>query len=395
MIKKIFIIMGVLVVCLTVFVFFFINHYKKLDQLTIKRTSEVNSIPFRYSSSGHILIDLNIDNSGKTYPFILDTGASNYLFHNFPTKNIGKSIGKGISKDTNGKISFPKIYTIPFLKIGDTELEDIAFSISTTKFNCSEEIYGIIGKNIMRHFVWQIDFQNKIIHIAKDIKYLSKNKEKEIKIKLQENKFSHHLYIPLYIESNLKTKIILDTGLGGNMSLSPKEIDKLTSTKEKRNILGEGSRGLGGKSDSKQYLLHFNSLFLGKNKELPISDISVKVSEKSSFKAIGVGVLKNFLVTIDWTNKMLTLVQKTKTMNFAETGFGIRFGFEQELYIRSIIEGSKAHSIGLKPYMKEFLINGKSIETVEQFCSFNAIKDTLNNMEIKFTKSEKVYYLNK
>ncbi|WP_299221375.1 hypothetical protein [uncultured Aquimarina sp.] len=392
--KHILITMLLLVLLLIGGVYFLMNNYKKQDQLTISNAPNNISIPFRYSSGGHMLIDVKIDSSKKTYPFILDTGASNYLFYNFPEEKIEKSIGRGISMDPNGKIFFPKIFNIPFLEISGIKLENIAFNKSPTQFSCTETIYGIIGKNIMRHFAWQFDFQHNRIYIAKESKLLPKHQEEGIQLKLRENKFSHHLYIPIYLSDNTKTRLILDTGMSDILKLSTKEIASLQFAK-KINILGEGSRGLGGKSNSKQYLVNLENLYLGKNKAFLIPTITTKISEKSSFKALGLGFLKNFVVTIDWSTASLTLYQKTKNLELTEKNFGLSFGFEEEIYIKSVIEGSKAHILGITPNMKGFLINDKPIKTVTQFCEFKSVKKQLDSLKLTFKDTNKEYILSR
>ncbi|WP_298319654.1 hypothetical protein [uncultured Aquimarina sp.] len=373
---------------------FLMNNYKIQDKLTISRAPNNISIPFRYSSDGHMLIDVKIDNSNKTYPFILDTGASNYLFQSFPKEKIGKSIGRGIGMDPNGKIFFPKIFNIPFLDVSGIELKNIAFNKSPSEFPCTENIYGIIGKNIMRHFAWQLDFQDNKIYIAKESTLLPKQEEEGIQLKLKENRFSHHLYIPIYLSDNTKARLIVDTGMSGILKLSTKEIASLPFAK-KINILGEGSRGLGGKSNSKQYLVNLENLHLGKKKTFLIPTITTKISEKSSFRALGLGFLKKFVVTIDWTTSSITLYQKTKNLELTEKDFGVSFGFEEEIYIKSVIEGSKAHALGITPNMKGFSINNNPIKTVAQFCEFKSVKKQLDSLKLTFKDTNKEYILSR
>lgn len=390
--KHILRIMLFFILLVTGSIYFFVQSYKKQDQVTIVHTPDHITIPFKYGPGGHILIDIKIDNSGKKYPFVLDTGASNYLFDSFPEEKIGKSIGRGIGQDINGKLFFPKIFNIPFLEISGIQLKNIAFSKSPSKFNCTKNTYGVIGKNVMRHFAWQFDFQNQLIHIAKEARFLTNPAKESIQIKLGTNQYSHHLYIPLHLNNGQKTKLTLDTGKSIALSLSPKVMEALNIIK-KTNILGEGSRGLGGKSNSRQYLIQLQQLYLGQNKELPLPKITAKVSEKSSFKGLGLEFLKNFTTTIDWKNKTLILQQKTSDLELIAKGFGITLGFEEELYIKSVIEGSKAHALGIQPNMKRFLVNDLQIKSAAEFCSFRYIKKRLDSLKLTFLDTNKEYTL--
>ncbi|MCK8524248.1 aspartyl protease family protein [Aquimarina sp. D1M17] len=392
--KFILIFVIVIIIGIVGIVYFFSNQYKKQDQLVIEAAPEYTSIPFKYSTSGHILIDAKIDDSQKKYSFILDTGASNHIFTNFPSEKIGSSIGRKISKDVNGKTTFPKIHSIANLEFGGIQLKKIAFSKANIKFPCSENIYGIIGKNIMHHFAWQFDFQNKVIHIAKEAKFLPNTNEESIKIKIETNIYSHHIYLPIQIGKSVKTDIVLDTGFNGPLILNPKIIDQLYEIK-KIDILGEASKGIGGQSNSKQYLVNIDSLSIGKKHQLLLNTITAKTNKDSSFKAIGLGVLKNFLVTIDWKNKMLILSKQTNNQNFKLKGFGVNLGYTDEVYIKSVIKDSRSYHLGLRPNMKGFLVNGKLITNEEDLCLFENQLSHIDTLTLSFPKLKKDFLLSK
>nr|WP_319400411.1 hypothetical protein [uncultured Carboxylicivirga sp.] len=87
MIKKVLILTSVVILLTFVGAAYFLysisRSFKKLNQGVLSSEFVTDTIPFRYSCSGHILIDVKV-NEGKSFSlFILDSGASNIVFKRF------------------------------------------------------------------------------------------------------------------------------------------------------------------------------------------------------------------------------------------------------------------------------------------------------------------------
>jgi hypothetical protein len=105
-------------------------------------------------------VQLNGDN--KLYPFILDCGASNFIFTDRINEFHLKKNGVAIAIGANGNIFLTKIRRIDSLEIGRIIFRDINAKEVKFNHNCSDEVYGLIGTGIMHYLDWQIDFENKL-----------------------------------------------------------------------------------------------------------------------------------------------------------------------------------------------------------------------------------------
>ena len=67
-----------------VFLYFqFTAQNEKIGRMDgINYGNDAIQIPFTYSKTNHIIVELSIDKSETKYPFILDSGASSMLFKN-------------------------------------------------------------------------------------------------------------------------------------------------------------------------------------------------------------------------------------------------------------------------------------------------------------------------
>lgn len=388
--KRIFYTLGILLLIPILLIGLGIIQYKILDRGTVVAAPKVTSIPFRLSTDGAMLIDIALDQSGKKYAFVLDTGACNFMYQNFPKEKAGLPIFMGMTRDTNGILNFPVIKTMPFVAFGGIQIEDASFMKINHSFNCFDNEYGIIGKNIMRHFAWYFDYSNKMIHIAKKRSDLPKIANEGTMVNLSINPWSHHMNMPVRFHDTIERNLLLDTGMAGSIAFT-EEMVKHFPNKDTLPIIGEGSRGLGGIPQNVQYLMPIKQLHIGTDNDLVLRDFLVKVKEKSSFKAVGMKFFKKFNFTLDWQDGIAIFNQQLPTNPLNERDFGIRLAYDTDsVYIRSVIKGSKADLIGIRPNMKVSAMNNRSITTENEFCTMkNAIKssDTLR-LTLQNTKKD-------
>ncbi|WP_386402691.1 hypothetical protein [Sungkyunkwania multivorans] len=356
------------------------SSYKKLDAHTMEHVPKVTSIPFEYAPSGHIVIQVGIDDTQNTYPFILDSGAANYLFENYLGQQSPKTTGRTLSMDTNGAFSFPKIYEAPYIGIGDITLRNVGFKYTEQPFQCYDHIYGLIGANIMRHFVWQIDYQNQLIHISKERRHLPVTPDKESAIGIAKNKWGHQIYTSFAV-GDKKGQFTIDLGSNSVLTIPLKKIDSSTVANG-RELLGIGSSGLSSNDkESKKYVVTIDTLKLGKEKR-PFTNVETYASNSSSFTAIGNGFLKHFLITLDYPEKQLYLQDKND-QPFVHRTQSVGFQFDDGLSVRSVFKHSNAYALGIRPEMDLISINGVVVKNETEFCELRRQLKHLNTITIR------------
>src|SRR5690606_15778856 len=138
-----------------------------------------------------------------------------------------------------------KVRRLDQVQIGNLIFNNIGLKEIDFSFSCMDSVYGIIGIGIMRHLIWQSDFEKEILVVSSQLDDLQFHDNK-IELPLNENNISHHLKIPIMLsDKNKPIEALLD--LGSNTTLKLKEskiIESYVQPKVKA-IWGKSSEGLG------------------------------------------------------------------------------------------------------------------------------------------------------
>lgn len=397
MIKKIALIFVVVFVSLLLIagigLWYIVKQQEKLKQGELILEKTVVTIPFDYSTSGHIIINVSVEGSKEAYPFILDSGASNFIFKNhsdeFDLKNNGSSIGLGAT----GNFFMAKVKKVDKIQIGEVKFKGLNFKEIDFGFNCSDHIYGLIGNGTMRHLNWQIDFEQKEITVSKNLKDL-KFAENAIEIPLRINKTSSHPYAYLKFSGRKKSKkFIVDLGNSGTMSVKEKDILKDSLQIKRRKVYGKMSEGLGGESkkkDDESIILLDTVLF--NNTTYKVQKLQAK-SSSNGMNLLGLGFFKKYKTTISWSDKKMILEPYDSIQNFIQKsrGFGMKYKKEEDkLIIKSIVEKSAASKLELPLNAEVITLNGKDMLSENDFCTYRNLKSTPDTLKIKFKHNSNV-----
>lgn len=405
MIKRIFKWIGILIliVLLTIglFVFNTYSQFDKLEQGQLQENFKGDIIPFRYSNSGHILIDVKVNNSDRAYPFILDSGANSYVFKNFTKEHPLEGNGFAFSIGATDNMFFSRIRKVQSLQIGRTIFKALNVAESALHWDCMDDVYGLIGANTMRHLVWNIDFQKKIIVLSENIDNSHQNGQ-AIEIPVTESKFGHFLNVDLKFRHNrISKKVKIDFGNSGTLSIRENLLIEDGLNFEKKKILGVASKGLGYAMNNKNfdgsyYLV--DSLIFNQS-DYSVSNIPVNASP-SSFNFLGLGFFKKYNVTISWKDKMVILSPIDSVQNFVSKTYGFSTGYNEmqnKVEIKRITENTPASRAGVPLLSEVVSINQKTFTTSESYCAFKELEfegDTMS-IEIKHNDSIRLFQLTK
>ena len=361
-----------------------INQHNKLLSGELINETVLEEIPFTYSSTGHMLIQVKIEGSNQSYPFILDSGASNFIFSNHLNEFDLNSNGYGIGLGANGNFFLTKIRKIDSLQIGKIKFKNLNANQKDFNFSCSENVYGLIGIGVMHHLVWQIDFKNKTILISKKLENLSFG-ENKIEIPLLKNERSNHLNAVIQFKKNGKTKsALVDLGSNTNLTIQEKTILRDSLPLNSKNIKGTSSQGLGGESssDSNEKIYLLDSLFFNKTNysviKFPIN------STPAGLSLLGLGFFENYKTTISWEDKKLILEPYDSVQNFIwnTAGFSTKYDKDlQKVIIKSITENTAASDSKIPLNAEIISINEYLFTDEASYCNYREAKikpDTLN-----------------
>jgi hypothetical protein len=168
--KSIAVILGIIIIILSIIV---VTNFSTLKAVYYLRQGQVINtkfntfIPFEYDNRA-IVVKVKIQ--GRFYRFFFDTGAVCVL-----SKELWNSLNiKGKAKMTQGQDSQGNtlkedISVLPLLEIADLQFKDVGIMTLDIKnvpgLNCLG-VDGVIGANILKKLIWNIDFENKQINVT-------------------------------------------------------------------------------------------------------------------------------------------------------------------------------------------------------------------------------------
>ena len=341
-----------------------------------------------YSKSGHILINVKINGSEKEYPFILDNGSTTAIFDNLLDEfNLSKILYLP-SRDANKTFIFKPVYKVNTMKIdGGITISDISVkSFDSDVFKCNKNVYGVIGHDIMKYFIWQFDFTNNTYYITSDTNTISSRINQ---ITLPLNKFSDSRdYTEIFI-NNKKHKFLIDLGSTSSIrfQINTDSINVLFKNKNKK-IIGVGGSGFNGKiKKQNNYIVLFDSIKINNDK---FHKVKGSLSNKTG-NMIGLEFLKNFKITFNYSKNKLTL-ESNDTVNFIPKRFGFKLDMiDNKLKIITIVENTLPYNSGLKVGDEIVKINEIRINEKFDLCNFDISKYDTLNLSIKRAEEIKEY----
>ena len=351
-----------------------------IDKTNFKSTLEVEVY------LGLIIVPVVIN--GKTYRFLLDTGApfsiSEKLQDKFDFKQVSK--GKIVDSEKNRtKVKYVQVDTtyisdIPFVNqtaiVGDFQANPIIKCLN---------LDGILGSNLMRHCNWRIDYQDEIINLSDH--QFTDSLTTSVSLTFHTDK-QYNLLVNTKIHNKEFITLKIDYGSNGSLTIPKGEFESLLKNKELNNVYfntGYSQSGFVGeeiKNKSKIALLDSLSI-----EALVINNIKV-TSGKSNL--IGKAILSRYIITINWEKEELNF-QPHDSIDYSYKSFGLQLGFsmKDKYYIQSVIENSEAYNKGIRPNMQIIKIDSMDFSNSHNYCDYIDFMDQANeNMYIEFLSSD-------
>lgn len=325
-----------------------------------------------------IIIEANLNNSDKKYRFLFDTGALTVISKplaealNLP-KIVEQPVGSANSKKQNTVFT-----SLESIKIGEVDFRDIGAVV--IDFNSSPEIQclglnidGIIGSNLMKLAIWQVDFQSNTITLTDNRAQL------HFQTKKYTLPFTHSVQASPRVALQLYGKTVeatFDTGKNGGIGLPFKHLEKaLNDMATSDYIKGYGILGSGifGAERDTLYKLSAKNVTMG---DYTQDTLLIDSGAKSS-ALIGNLFMKNHKTTFDWQTKTITLepyLNKTNPLTSFNT-FGYGYTLRNDsLMLSFVFENSPIFKKAIPLGSKILKANGKDINAlnINDFCDLKA-----------------------
>jgi predicted aspartyl protease len=278
---------------------------KLAKQGSVSNTVYFTQIPFNYY---HDFIFVEVTINDKKYNFFLDTGAEisaigQHIKDEIDFKVIASSKVSATSK-TKRDYEFIQL---PKISISNVDFENTGAIIADLshfeKLVGCVKVDGIIGNNLLRKSVWQIDYKNKKLIITDNFEKLMVSPEAS-EIVMNSGK-SGNVYLDVTI-GGAKSKFTFDTGFTGKIKSDKQFFDLLI---ENNNALeyttetGITGANLHEVTTGTTYYAYVKTV----NVEGVIVNDQIISLEQGSSSLVGNQFFKNYILTLDWKNDKLFL----------------------------------------------------------------------------------------
>lgn len=333
---------------------------------------ELKDIDLEYIE-GALIISAKMNDSDRKWRFLVDTGAPTVI-----SRNIARELKLDPWKSTYvaDMSLFPKKVNtakVKSINISGFEVKDLTVIVHDFNFESENDPFnvdGVIGFNILRHFIFTVDLDRKkmtlAFHNQNGCEHYKREKSSAnaTVIKLKTLGHARHL---LFMDTKItgrpnSVKFVLDTGNTG-YTIFPQGIIngmKLNdSTLETRKINGSlghtATRHIGGGHYVKIESVRFDGKEFGPQ---------VLFANKSISAIVGMKFLGNYRFTIDYERKRLILIPRSETEEIGNIyGAGLYITVKDEkLFVSAIVEGLPAQRQGLKVGHQITKINGKAVD---------------------------------
>jgi hypothetical protein len=311
------------------------------------------------------LIIFPVTIQGKTYRFLFDTGApmvvSEELAKTLKMKRVSrKSVG-----DSQGKREKLNYVRMDEITVGHKSFTNLTAIVADLKrapaINCLN-IDGIVGGNLMRMAIWDIDYEKEVMYFTNDFEHFEP--DTNAFVMPFETKVTGTPIVTLVVESDTLKNITFDTGSAGGLSVFKERI-KSDSIKPAQLSYGYHSQGLFGSTPDTNRYAEASLVFENGRAPLPVLTMDTRWTKD----ILGQRFFQDYRIVLNWLEKKAYLSPVSAPEK--PTYLGISAFFEEgKMYVGTIVFGSEADLHGLKPGDQIIQVNGMNLESasVEDYC---------------------------
>ena len=320
---------------------------------------------------GKIIIPVEIQ--GNTYRFLFDTGAPNLITHALSQQIDSKEINSIFVRDANGNKQKMEVVTISLIGIGGVQFEDIPTIVNNEDSSFILDCFGvdgIIGSNMVRKSVIQLDSENSVFRISNSPEHFVGSALEGIKMDLSDAQSSPYIWILLKGGGKASEYVLFDTGMQGFYDMSVKNYSELRAL----DVFDESMSGVGIKSiglfDSSEANQHYRIRI----PSIEIGDFNFKnvptVTMDAERSRIGSEILKYGKVSLDFRNSKFYFepYEDNPDLHELQLGFSPTV-INNELVVGIVWDSELSRSIDYGD--KILIVNGLDVSSMDPCEFFN------------------------
>lgn len=348
------------IVTLIVVCFFCISGMHAQDTFRIEGNKKYHARSFKLINN---LIILPIEVNGSTLNFLLDTGVNNSIMFNLTVEDSLKlkdtekvrlrGLGRGEYLDAIR--SRKNFFRIGKIKNGN----HMVYLIPGKKFDFSSKmgvtINGIIGGDLFRDFIVEINYTAKRIKFYDPKKYNYKDCKKCQSFDLHFYKNKPYLYLDVELSNTEKidAKLLIDLGGSDALWLFDKSSEKIKIPENSfEDYLGRGLSGdIYGKRSKIDKISLGNYIFTSANVAYPdSSSIETVYLHKERNGTLGSEILKRFRLIIDYQGEKIVFKNPSRYFSdpFVYNMSGLEMAYNGSMIVperkSSLLKGNESGS---------------------------------------------------
>ena len=322
----------------------------------------VYEIPFEYKNH-FILVNLTFQKS-LPLTFIFDTGAETTLL---TSVEIAALLGlsyereiKIVGADLESQLTAFLVRNI-HIKMGELALpyqSILVLEEDVFHFNeyTGKEVHGILGANVFRQFVVEIDYQYQVIRLIPPNRFHPSKNSTLLPVEINRSKPYLTTWIKPSTGPEIPIKLLVDSGAGLAMLLHPNTHPHLELPQKV--LPGNIGMGLGGNLEGTMGLIPQLTLGEYKIQEIPVHFQDVRSGIDSVFLnhrngILGNKILERFTITLDYYRGSLYLEpNRLSKKKFPIDKSGIQVIASgpglKTFTVHMVLEGSPAQEAGIK-----------------------------------------------
>jgi predicted aspartyl protease len=341
-------------------------------------------IPFDYT--GQIMLKVAI--GGKAYNFAFDTGGYNMITDAVKQELGLEVLGEKELGSANGLVKTTNIVFAPLMALGGLMVNNVqAYQVNFDQSPIMQCMVngGFIGSEIIKNYIWQIDYPNRKIIVTQNINNLPGATE-GTKIPVHLNK-QNQPYVMVNINGTYQY-MMFDTGCSSLLMLSEQDAGRYTPSAKGATLLGGMVETHNGRV--RDTLQAFDASIDANGIKLMHKPALYRKGAKLTL--LGNPIIKNYIVTLDFAHGALYL-QPIKdapvTPGWEHFGFTLEYNGECAV-VGALLQNSPAQKAGLLPGDEVTAINGKKV-TCADYCTcrenFNTLLDATATISLTVLKN--------
>jgi hypothetical protein len=345
------------------------------------------TFPFHLINN-HIYADVSVNGKGP-YQFIFDTGGVNFV-----TPTLAASLGLKSEGQLQGggagaaHMDFG-LTKVSSLQLGQAEVKNQVFVVAPLEPMAKIEgvgMPGMVGYETFRRFITRVDYGKGTITLIMPGAFDPKDAGTAIPINFNGNTIE-----ATAVYDGISGNFTIDTGSRASLTLNSPFVAAHHLNKGDKTLDAVTGWGVGGPTRS--IAMRGDTLGLGPMTiNGPVVELSTDTkggfAETSLAGNIGAGILKRFVVTLDYEHRVMYLKPTTDRVadldTFDRAGFWLNVGNNGDFSVVDVTKDAPADQAGLKTGDEILAIDGKPATSLKLYDVRRMLRDEAPGTTVTF-----------